>query len=69
MPNSDYYFFVDANQPSPSATDYINVQTSTGAYGPISPATAGMDVLVMKTSEIAPAMPNLASATSAEPTH
>lgn len=43
MPNSDYYFFVDANQPAPGATDYIKVQTSAGAYGPISPGMAGTD--------------------------
>jgi hypothetical protein len=43
MATNDYFFFVDANQQASNATDYVNVQTAAGAYGPISPGTAGTD--------------------------
>ena len=42
MAANDYYFFTDINQQASGASDYINEQTL-GAYGPIVPATAGMD--------------------------
>lgn len=38
---NDYFFFTDINQQASNATDYIKVQTSGGAYGPIPPAPTG----------------------------
>jgi hypothetical protein len=40
---NDYFFFTDINQQASNTSDFINVQTSTGAYGPISPGSAGTD--------------------------
>lgn len=50
MASNEYFFFTDINQQASGASDYINVQlpatavlSAAGAYGPIVPATAGMD--------------------------
>lgn len=40
---NDYYFFTDINQQASNASNFIKVQTSTEAYGPITPGTPGAD--------------------------